>query len=80
MKEEQFTNIFNDFLVFKKRFIEKYENNEEMIDLIDGQKWDLKEITSNRNNAIYTRIRHKKEQAHNFIFDIGKSKLTSKTN
>ena len=46
--------------------------------LIDNQKCDLKNIVSNRNNAIYTSIRGQERQANNFIFDISKSKLTVK--
>ena len=46
--------------------------------LIDNQKWDLKKISSNRNNAIYTSIRGQERQADNFVFDISKSKLTVK--
>ena len=47
--------------------------------LIDNEKWDLKEITSSRNNAIYSRIRKQKDQSPNFIIDISKSKLTIKS-
>ena len=47
--------------------------------LIDSEKWDLKEITSNKNYAIYTRIRNQEKQASNFIFDISNSKLTIKS-
>ena len=46
--------------------------------LIDGSNWDLKTISSNRNNAIYTSIRIRQEQSNNFIFDISNSKLTIK--
>jgi len=45
---------------------------------INGEYWDLKEITSNRNNALYNRIRKKDNQASNFIIDISNSKLTIK--
>ena len=37
---------------------------------LDGEEWELKQITTNIDN----RIRHKKEQSINFIFDITKSK------
>ena len=46
--------------------------------LIYGEKWDLKEIFSNRNDAAYNRIRRYKDQASNFIIDISNSKLTMK--
>ena len=46
--------------------------------LLDNEKWDLKILVSNRNNAIYTSIRRDSKQASNFIFDISKSKLTIK--
>jgi len=47
--------------------------------LIAGEKWDLKEITSSRNNAVYSRIRKQKNQSPNFVIDISKSKLTIKS-
>lgn len=46
--------------------------------LIDNENWDLKEIISNKNYAIYSRIRNQEKQAFNFIIDISKSKLTIK--
>ena len=44
--------------------------------LIDNERWDLKRITSSRNNAIHTCIRNKKGQSSNFIFDISMSRLS----
>ena len=46
--------------------------------LINGEYWDLKDITSNRNDALRCRIRGKEKQSLNFIIDISKSKLTIK--
>ena len=46
--------------------------------IICNESWDLKEIISNRKDAVYNRIRNKKEQSTNFIIDISKSKLTIK--
>ena len=44
--------------------------------MIDNEYWDLKGISSNKNYAVYSRIRNQEEQASNFIIDISKSKLT----
>ena len=46
--------------------------------IIKNEKWDLKRLTSNKNNAIYTAIRDRQKQANNFVIDISKSKLTMK--
>ena len=46
--------------------------------LIDGELWDLKSITSNRNDAIRSRIRNQETQSSNFIIDITKSKIILK--
>lgn len=47
--------------------------------LIDNECWDLKEISSNRKDAIYNRIRSGKNQTNNFIIEISKSKITMKS-
>jgi len=47
--------------------------------LINNEKWDLKNIVSNRNNAIYNRIRKNENQSSNFIIDISRTKLTIKS-
>lgn len=46
--------------------------------LIGKEYWDLKTISSNKNYAVYSRIRNQEEQASNFVLDISKSKLTIK--
>ena len=46
---------------------------------IGTENWDLKEIISNRKDAVYNRIRTRKDQANHFIIDISKSKLTIKS-
>lgn len=38
--------------------------------LIDGEKWDLKEISSRGKNAFYNILRKKKKQADRFIFEL----------
>lgn len=38
--------------------------------LIDGEKWDLKTVSSKGKNVFYNLTKGKKEQADNFIFDI----------
>lgn len=38
----------------------------------------MKIIISNSNRAVYASIRRQSKQSDNFIFDIGKSKLTTK--
>jgi len=43
--------------------------------LINGEKWDLKEITGFSAKIFFTNIRNKKNQAQNFIFDVTKSRL-----
>ena len=47
--------------------------------IIDGEFWDLKVISSNKNYAVYVRIRNQEKQSNNFIFDISQSKLTIKS-
>jgi len=47
--------------------------------LINNEYWDLKEISSNRVDAIYNRVRRGKSQATNFIIEISKSKMTMKS-
>jgi len=47
--------------------------------LINNEKWDLKGIKSNKNTAIYTSIRKQERQANNFIFDISRTKVTTKS-
>ena len=47
--------------------------------MIDNEYWDLKEISSNRKDAVYTRIRSGKNQTTNFIIEISKSKMTMKS-
>ena len=47
--------------------------------LIDNEYWDLKDIVSNRNDAIRNRIRKQEKQASNFIINISNSKLTLKS-
>lgn len=44
--------------------------------LIDGVRYDLKEIISNGKNTLYNQINKKKGQSNNFIFDITKSDLS----
>ena len=46
--------------------------------IINDEYWDLKTITSNRNDAMANRIKRQEKQATNFIIDISKSKLTFK--
>lgn len=43
--------------------------------LINGNKYDLKEIKGNNENTLYNALAGKKEQAENFIFDVSNSKL-----
>lgn len=43
--------------------------------IVNGQKFDLKEILGNGKNTLDTAISKKKKQADNFIFDISKSEL-----
>ena len=38
--------------------------------IIDGEKWDLKTLSSKGKNVFYNLTKGKKEQANNFIFDI----------
>jgi len=47
--------------------------------MIEGEYWDLKGIVSNKNYAVYSRLRNQNKQASNFIIDISKSKLTIKS-
>ena len=46
--------------------------------LFRDEYWDLKEITGNGKNILFHAIEDHEKQAHNFIFDITKSKLTDK--
>ena len=42
---------------------------------IDGQKWDLKTISTSGKNVLYNALRKKKRQANNFIFDISNCEM-----
>lgn len=56
-------------------------NNPEGIQTADylfrGECWDLKEINKTGKNILYHAIEDHEKQAHNFIFDITKTKLSS---
>lgn len=43
--------------------------------IINGEKFDLKQIFGNKRNTLYDALTRKSEQANNFIFDITKSKM-----
>ena len=45
---------------------------------IENDNWDLKTITSNKNNVMYNTLRNKENQSNNYVIDISKSKLTIK--
>ncbi len=44
--------------------------------MINGEKFDLKQILGNGKNTLDTAINKKKKQSNNFIFDITKTKMT----
>lgn len=46
--------------------------------IINGEKFDLKEVFGNGKNTLDTAISKKKNQSSNFIFDISKTKMNSK--
>ena len=72
-----YQTIFKEQVILLPK-VNKPENISSPDYLIKGEKWDLKSLTSNKNNAIYTRMRNNESQANNYIIDIGKSKLTIK--
>ena len=43
--------------------------------MINGEKFDLKEILGNGKNTFDTAISKKKKQSNNFIFDISQTKM-----
>ena len=43
--------------------------------MLNGKKYDLKEIFGNSKNTIYNAITKKKGQSENFIFDISKTSM-----
>lgn len=44
--------------------------------MVNGEKFDLKEIFGNGRNTLDTAISKKKKQSHNFIFDISQSEMS----
>lgn len=44
--------------------------------IFKDEKWDLKTIIGNSNQAFYHAVRKKKQQSNNFIFEISNSKLS----
>ena len=57
--------------------INNYQNGVSSPDYIwDNQKWDLKTPVGNGPNTLNKMIEKKEKQAHNFIFDISKTKMT----
>ena len=46
--------------------------------IIANENWDLKSVSSNRNDAIRNIIKNHERQASNFVIDISNSKLTIK--
>lgn len=44
--------------------------------LINGERYDLKEIVGNSNKTVYNSIHKKKRQANNFILDISQTQLS----
>lgn len=44
--------------------------------LIEGERWDLKDIFGNSKSTIDNAVLNKKKQANNFVFDISKTDLT----
>lgn len=53
----------------------KYKNVSTPDYLIDGEKWDLKELRGESKDAIRNAISKKKKQANNFVIDIAEYKL-----
>lgn len=43
--------------------------------IINGRKFDLKEIYGNNQNTLFNALAGKKEQANNFVFDVSETKL-----
>lgn len=43
--------------------------------IINGEKFDLKEIIGNGKNTLYDALSHQKRQANNFIFDISNTEM-----
>lgn len=44
--------------------------------LIDGERWDLKDIYGNKNKTMYNALKGTRKQADHFIFDITNTSLT----
>lgn len=77
--EKEIAEILSNHLKKEIRLVPKvvYPQNISTPDyLIEGERWDLKDIFGNSKNTIDNAVLNKKKQANNFVFDISKTDLT----
>lgn len=77
--EKEIAEILSNYLKKEIRLVPKvvYPQDISTPDyLIEGERWDLKDIFGNSKNTIDNAVLNKKKQANNFVFDISKTDLT----
>lgn len=77
--EKEIAEILSNHLKKEVRLVPKvvFPQNISTPDyLIEGERWDLKDIFGKGNNVIDGAVKKKREQADNFVLDITKTELT----